>query len=102
MLTFLSHMKRLMEYVGHVARMLVSEYRGCRFEPQLHYVASVGKTLYLHCFSRLSCEMSTWWDNFVKGVQCYVIFGGIALKNHAFLKIQIVCNHPVASGCLYC
>ena len=23
-------------------------------------------------------------DNLVKGVQCYELFGGIALKNHAF------------------
>ena len=24
------------------------------------------------------------WDNLVKDVQCYELFGGIALKNHAF------------------
>ena len=29
-------------------------------EPQLHqYVVSLSKTLYPHCFCRLSCEMST-------------------------------------------
>ena len=28
---------------------------------QHQYVVSLSKTLYLHCFSRLSCEMSTRW-----------------------------------------
>ena len=32
----------------------------------------------------VSCEMSNRWDNLVKGVQCYVLLGGIALKTHAF------------------
>ena len=27
------------------------------------------------------------WDNLVKGVQCYELFGGIALKNHAFFRL---------------
>ena len=29
-------------------------------------------------------------DNLVKGVQCYELFGGIALKNHAFSFFSFV------------
>ena len=50
--------------------------------PKHQYVFSLRKRLYPHCFSRLSCEMSTGGDNLVKGVQCYELFGGIALKIH--------------------
>ena len=28
--------------------------------------------------------MSTKWDDLMMGVQCYELFNGIALKNHAF------------------
>ena len=50
-------------------------------------VVSLGMTIYPHCFSQLSCEMIPGGDNLVKGVQCYELFGGIALKNHAFFKL---------------
>ena len=29
-------------------------------------------------------------DNLVKGVQCYELFGGVALKNHASFFIELV------------
>ena len=74
----------LLEHIGIVVRMSILDTKGRRFEPQHQYVFSLSKRLYPHCFSRLSCEMSTRWDNLVKGVQCYELFGGIALKNHAF------------------
>ena len=32
-------------------------------------------------------------DNLVKDVQCYELFGGIALKNHAFYNIKYVSLH---------
>ena len=48
-------------HIGRLARMSVSGYRGRRFEPLQQYVVSLSKTLYPHCSSRLSCEMSTWW-----------------------------------------
>ena len=65
--------------------MSVSGCRGRRFEPRQQYVVSLSKILYLHCFSRLSSEIYfLGGDNLVKGVQCYELFGGIALKNHAF------------------
>ena len=49
-----------MKHIGHVVRMEDSGYRGRRFDPQQHqYVVSLSKTLYLHYFCRLSCEMST-------------------------------------------
>ena len=34
---------------------------GRLFEPRQQYVVSLSKILYPHCFSRLSCEMSTRW-----------------------------------------
>ena len=48
-----------LEHIGWLARMSVSGCRGRRFEPRQQYVVSLSKTLYPHCFSRLSCEMST-------------------------------------------
>ena len=45
--------------IGHVVRLSVSGYRGLRFEPRHQYFVSLSKTLYQHCFSRISCEMST-------------------------------------------
>ena len=48
--------------IGLVVRMLVSGYRGCLFKSRHQYVVSLSKILYLHCISRLSCEMSIrWW-----------------------------------------
>ena len=49
----------LLEHIGRVVRMPVSGYRGRRFEHRQQDVVSLSKTLYPHCFSRLSCEMST-------------------------------------------
>ena len=46
---------------GLVARMSIFDTKGRRFEPQHQYVFSLSKRLYPHCFSRLSCEMSTRW-----------------------------------------
>ena len=46
-------------------------------------------TLYPHCFSLLSCEMSTSFGQPRKVDQCYELFGGIALKNHAFFYSHI-------------
>ena len=52
----------VIQNIGHVTMMSVSEYIGRRFEPrQLQYVVTLSKTLYPRCFSRLSCEMSTRW-----------------------------------------
>ena len=33
----------------------------------------------------------------MKGVQCYELFGGIALKNHAFLSIFLLSNFNLPS-----
>ena len=49
------------EHFGRLARMSVSECRVRRFERRQQYVVSLSKTLCPHCFSRLSCEMSTRW-----------------------------------------
>ena len=53
--------RRILEHIGRLARMSVSGYRGRQFEPRQQYVVSLSKTLYPHCFSRLSYEMSTRW-----------------------------------------
>ena len=41
-------------------------------------------------------------DNLVKGIQCYELFGGIALKNHAFFihgpNISQICGKFSADG----
>ena len=50
-----------LKHIGRLVRMSVSGYRGRRFEPRHLYVVSLSKTLFPHCFSRLSCEMSTRW-----------------------------------------
>ena len=50
-----------LKHIGRLVRMSVSGYRGQRFEPRHQYVVSLNKTLRPHCFSRLSCEMSTRW-----------------------------------------
>ena len=49
------------EHIGLVVRMSILDTKGRRFEPQHQYVFSLNKRLYPHCFSRLSCEMSTRW-----------------------------------------
>ena len=38
---------------------------------------------------------------FVKGVQCYELFGGIALKNHTFSFFHFHCEYYLASNNLY-
>ena len=52
---------RTLEHIGLVVRMSILDTKGRRFEPQHQYVFSLSKRLYPHCFSRLSCEMSTRW-----------------------------------------
>ena len=46
-------------HIGLAVRMSILDTKGRRFEPQHQYVFSLSKRLYPHCFSRLSCEMST-------------------------------------------
>ena len=48
-------------HIGLVVRMSILDTKGRRFEPQHQYVFSLSKRLYPHCFSRLSCELSTRW-----------------------------------------
>ena len=50
-----------MEHIGLVVRMSVSGYRRRLFKSRHRYVVSLSRTFYLHCFSRLICEMSTRW-----------------------------------------
>ena len=51
----------LRQWYLSVVRMSILDIKGRRFEPQHQYVFSLSKRLYPHCFSRLSCEMSTRW-----------------------------------------
>ena len=48
-------------HIGLVVRMSILDTKGRRFEPQHQFVFSLSKILYPHCFSQLSCEMSTRW-----------------------------------------
>ena len=45
--------------VGHMGKASVSGCRDWRFKPDFISMLSLCKTLNPHCFSRLSCEMST-------------------------------------------
>ena len=50
----------LLEHIGHVGEMSVCGYRDRHLKARLHqYVVFLSKRLNPHCFSRLSCEMST-------------------------------------------
>ena len=66
-LTFNAHVSNMLRHatvncvVWHLSNVGFG-YRGRRFEPRQQYVVSLSKTLYPHCFSRLSCEMSTRWE----------------------------------------
>ena len=65
---FISHFKYVTAfmYIIYICICILVGWLECRFwiqrktvrTPQ-QYVASLSKTLYPHCFSRLSCEMST-------------------------------------------
>ena len=49
----------VMKHIAHVVRMSVSRYRGRWFESrQTQCVVSLSKTSPLHCFTRLSSQMS--------------------------------------------
>ena len=57
-------------------------YRGRRFEHRQQYVVSLSKKLYPHCFSQLSCEMSTRWGQPLEG--CSVLW---AFRRNSTYKI---------------
>ena len=60
---FLSNLLKTEDYsyIGLVVRMSIWDTKGRRFELQHQYVFYLSKRLYPHCFSRLSCEISTRW-----------------------------------------
>ena len=52
------------KHVGHVGKMSVSGHRDRRFKRRLfQYVVSMSRARNPHCFSRLSCEVSTSWGH---------------------------------------
>ena len=61
------HQTKGLNHIGLVVRMSILDTKGRRFKPQHQYVFSLSKRLYLHCFSRLSCEMSTRWGQPCEG-----------------------------------
>ena len=73
-----------LENIGHVVGMSVSGYRGWRFEPRINMFFPWAR----HFIRIVSVDSAVKWvpdgNNLVKNVQCYEIFGGIALKNHVF------------------
>ena len=75
--------------------MSFSRYRDRRFEPRQHqYVVSLSKTLYPHCLSGLSCELSTRWKHPREGSLSRAISfsKGIALKKQriCYILVEIV------------
>ena len=75
----------MLEHIGHVVMMSVPGYRDRWFEPWLHqYVVSLSKTLYLHCFSRLSCEMSNKKEHLCEGC----LFSSIGFSEEIVYKNQ--------------
>ena len=51
----------LLEHIGLVARKSILDTEVDGSNPSISMFFSLSKTLYPHCFSRLSCEMSTRW-----------------------------------------
>ena len=68
-----------------MARMLISGYRDWRFEPAINMLCPWAR----HFINIASVDSAVKWipggNNLVRDVQCYELFGGIALKNHVFL-----------------
>ena len=48
-------------HIGLVVRMSILDTEVDGLNPSISMFFSLSKRLYLHCFSRLSCEMSTRW-----------------------------------------
>ena len=59
-------------------------YKGWRFKPQHQNVFSLSKRLYRIASVDSDVKWVPGGDNLVKGVQCYELFGGIALKINTF------------------
>ena len=80
-----------MEHIGHVIRMSVSGYRYCWFEPisMLYENISMlcpGARHFIHIVSVDSAvKRVPGLDTLVKDVQCYELFGRIALKKLRFI-----------------
>ena len=78
---------RIHEHIGHVfkCRLLYTEVDGSNpvitmlCPPAAHFIRIASVDPAVKC---VSCG-----DTLVKGVQCYELFGRVALKNHAFSKL---------------
>ena len=62
----------IMWHIVLVVWMTVSSYRGWLFKSRHQFVVSFSETLYLHCFSWLSCKISTRWEQ--PRVGCLVLW----------------------------
>ena len=54
---------QLLEHIDHVARMSVFWIQRLTVQTLASVCVSLSKSLYLHCFSRISCELSTRWGH---------------------------------------
>ena len=83
-----------MQHVGCVGKMSFYGYSDLQFKPCMgQYVVSLSKTLYPHCYSRLSCEMSTRWGQPHKGCLFSVMISPeeITLKDQRmFLMVLVI------------
>ena len=73
-----------MEHIGRLARMYVLDTEVDGSNPGSSMLLPWAR----HFIRIASVDSAVKWvpggDNLVKDVQCYELFGGIALKNHAF------------------
>ena len=89
-LTTLTQKRHILEHIVRLDRMPVSGCRGRRFKTRHQHVVSLRKTLYPHCLSQLSCEMSTRWGQPREG--CSVLWAfrrNITYKSRFFIYIYI-------------
>ena len=90
------HMIRVLDSAGSTLVEWGRQQQQQRFKPRLHqYVVSLSKTLNPHCFSRLSCEMSTRQKHAREGCLLSAVSSleKIALKNqHIYWLMVVTCQ----------
>ena len=77
----------MLEHIGLVVRMSVSGYRGWQFKPGINMLCPWARLFIRIASVHLAVKWVPGGDILMKGVQCYKLFGGIALKNYAFFNM---------------
>ena len=88
-------MKAILEHIGRLARMSVLDTEVDGSNPGNSMLFPWAR----HFIRVASVDSAVKWvpggDNLVKDVQCYDLFGGIALKNHAFSFIGVIIDNEL-------